>query len=106
MSDATARTVSTDPITLAFADPHPSCEGHFPGAPVVPAVMLLDEVMRALAPCTQEALTVSTAKFLVPVRPGQILELSHEQQQGGELRFTLRHGPLVVASGVLRPAQV
>jgi 3-hydroxymyristoyl/3-hydroxydecanoyl-(acyl carrier protein) dehydratase len=110
MSAATAHPGTTDPIThsitLAFADPHPACEGHFPDAPVVPAVVLLDEVMRALAACTPKALTVGAAKFLAPVRPGQILELSHEAQAGGELRFTLRCGPVIVASGLLRPAEV
>jgi 3-hydroxymyristoyl/3-hydroxydecanoyl-(acyl carrier protein) dehydratase len=94
----------SDPITLDICDPHPSCEGHFPGAPVLPAVALLDEVLHALEGATGLPLTVASAKFLAPIRPGHTLLLSHAAAAGGALRFTLQHAGSTVASGVLRPA--
>lgn len=93
----------TPAIPLAIPDPHPACEGHFPGAPVVPAVVLLEEVLHAVEAGPGGPLTVSSAKFMAPVRPGQVLELRHETRPNGDVGFTLRRGPETVVSGVLRP---
>jgi 3-hydroxymyristoyl/3-hydroxydecanoyl-(acyl carrier protein) dehydratase len=34
--------------TLTIAAEHPALAGHFPGSPIVPGVVLLDEMVRAL----------------------------------------------------------
>jgi 3-hydroxyacyl-[acyl-carrier-protein] dehydratase len=71
-----------DIITSEFVVPanHPSLAGHFPGRPVVPAVVLLDAVLAA----SREALRASgnlalrsipVAKFLQPVLADQRIEL-------------------------------
>ena len=55
---------------------HPSLAGHFPGRPVVPAVVLLDAVLATIR--TREACvlqSISVAKFLQPVLPEQRIEL-------------------------------
>lgn len=56
-----------------FPVDHPTAAGHFPGNPIIPGAVLLDEVLRAIAasegvqfgPCH-----IRSAKFLRPVRPG------------------------------------
>ena len=89
---------------LAIAADHPAFEGHFPGRPVVPAVVLLAEVLAAVAAATGRATpqwTVASAKFLAPVLPGVALELTHEAASGGGRRFEIRSAEGLVASGLL-----
>jgi predicted LPLAT superfamily acyltransferase len=86
---------------------HPSLAGHFPGAPIVPGVLLLDETLRAVEQADGAAGTewrIGSAKFLKPVRPGEILTLEHEQLANGSIRFAVSSGGRAVARGVLHPA--
>ena len=56
---------------------HPCLPGHFPGRPVVPGVLLLDEALALLAPHVPGTVTgISSAKFLHPVTPGEDVEVS------------------------------
>ena len=87
-----------------FAVPasHPAFEGHFPGNPIVPAVVLLAEAMAVMQQATglaAEAWTLASAKFLSPVRPGTALELTHEEGANGGRRFEIRAAGTLVASG-------
>lgn len=88
-------------LILGISAEHPAFEGHFPGAPLLPGVLLLDEVLRA-APSRQW--TIASAKFLHPVRPGETLTLEHEQLSTGAVRFTIRSADRPVASGTLVPS--
>jgi 3-hydroxyacyl-[acyl-carrier-protein] dehydratase len=55
---------------------HPSLAGHFPGQPVVPAVVLLDAVLAAIRTRGDFVLrSISTAKFLQPVLPDERVDL-------------------------------
>ena len=51
---------------------HPCLPGHFPGRPLVPAVLLLDEVLGLIGP----AGGIASVKFLRPVLPGDEVEVS------------------------------
>ena len=56
---------------------HPSLSGHFPGNPVVPAVVLLDEILAAIRTRGDfELRSIPSAKFLLPVRPDERIALS------------------------------
>ena len=64
-------------IRLIHAD-HPSLPGHFPGAPLVPGVVILDEVLAALIEWRQDSqLTgIRMVKFLAPLQPEQAFTIS------------------------------
>ena len=88
----------------AFAIPasHPAFEGHFPDRPIVPAVVLLAEVLAVIRRATgsaADAWTLASAKFLAPVGPDSALELTHEESANGGRRFEIRAGGTLVASG-------
>ena len=56
---------------------HPVYAGHFPGAPIIPGVMLLDAVLRAITEqsgSTFERCEIRSMKFLNTVRPGEALD--------------------------------
>ena len=53
---------------------HPSLEGHFPTDPIVPGVLLLDEVAAAAAQWRGkdcQVTAIPNVKFLLPLRPQQ-----------------------------------
>jgi len=56
---------------------HPCLPGHFPGRPLVPAVLLLETVARALQEYlgTANITAVHGAKFLLPVLPDQPIDV-------------------------------
>ena len=91
---------------------HPSFAGHFPGQPIVPGVMLLDEVIQAAAKhipgwdhASQAGLAIPVCKFLRPVLPGTSLNLTLSPGgQPGTLNFKLQQDDQSVASGSLRLA--
>ncbi|PYI54096.1 MAG: hydroxymyristoyl-ACP dehydratase, partial [Verrucomicrobia bacterium] len=60
-------------VCRAIGPDHPSLPGHFPGTPIVPGVVILDEIVAALTEWRKDShLTVIRAvKFLVPLRPEQ-----------------------------------
>lgn len=47
---------------------HPALAGHFPGNPIVPAALILNEVIHAAARW-HRITDVAAAKFIAPVRP-------------------------------------
>lgn len=94
-------------ITFTIGPEHPALAGHFPGAPIVPGVLLLDEVVRAAEAqggAAGAGWRIGTAKFLKPVRPGETLALEHETLPNGSVRFSLTRDGEPVAHGVLIPA--
>jgi 3-hydroxyacyl-[acyl-carrier-protein] dehydratase len=60
-------------ICRAIRADHPSLAGHFPGASIVPGVVILDEVAAALAEWRKDCqLTgIRAVKFVLPLKPEQ-----------------------------------
>ena len=83
---------------------HPAYAGHFPEFPILPGAVLLDEALREIAQARSIDLSrwqLSSAKFLEPVRPGDLLELDHATDPSGTIRFRVSAGDRAVLSGVL-----
>jgi len=92
--------------TLTISADHPSLAGHFPGVPILPGVLLLDETLRALEESESLALPdwrIGHAKFLKPVRAGETLLVEHERLANGSVRFHVSSGGQLVAEGTLVP---
>jgi 3-hydroxyacyl-[acyl-carrier-protein] dehydratase len=92
---------------LHIAADHPSFAGHFPGFPVLPGAVLLDETLRAIESARGidlAAWQISSAKFLDGVRPGDSLVLEHDAPAAGSIRFAIHAGNRRVVSGTLSTA--
>ena len=93
-----------DVLRLIHAD-HPSLPGHFPGAPLVPGVLILDEVVAALDEWRQDSqLTgISSVKFLAPLKPEQpfTISLFVTSKDAGEVSFCCRAQERVIVEGRL-----
>ena len=93
----------TGTITARFVMPaaHPALPGHFPGRPVVPGVVLLDQVIAAA--CRHVALGPARAlprvKFLAPVVPEQEVVAEITRPDATRIAFTCRVAGTTVASG-------
>ena len=83
---------------------HATASGHFPGRPVIPGALLLDEVVSAIA--TRAPFSFRTVKFLAPLRHGEVLELHWRDPDGGTIRFEIRRPAQdgAVLTGVLEMA--
>jgi 3-hydroxymyristoyl/3-hydroxydecanoyl-(acyl carrier protein) dehydratase len=89
---------------LAIPVDHPSFAGHFPGAPILPGVILLDRVLCAIAASTELDLLQSqlaSVKFLSAVRPGEALRLDHETLANGSISFSVHAAERKIATGRL-----
>jgi 3-hydroxyacyl-[acyl-carrier-protein] dehydratase len=78
---------------------HPSLPGHFPGNPVVPGVVVLDQVAAALRRHHGRSITgFAQVKFVAPLLPEQTatlqLDVSDER-----LRFRVLRDDVLIASG-------
>ena len=85
---------------------HPAFAGHFPGIPILPAVVLLDETLRAIAAARNidlSAWQIASVKFHSSVSPGDIVHLEHEPAPRDSLRFSLSVGERAVAAGLMVP---
>jgi 3-hydroxymyristoyl/3-hydroxydecanoyl-(acyl carrier protein) dehydratase len=88
---------------------HPAFTGHFPGAPILPAVLLLDEMLRSLEAGRARELNawrIGAAKFLKPVRPGETLSFAHERLPSGSIRFSVSSAGKAVAHALIVPERV
>ncbi len=86
---------------------HPAFAGHFPGAPIVPGVVLLDEAIHAIVADTGLAATawqISAVKFLSPLKPGEAVMIEHEQLANGSIKFEVLKDSRQVVTGSLAPS--
>src|SRR5438067_12834660 len=82
MAYETRRTIAAD---------HPSLPGHFPDVPIVPAVVILDEVAAALTEWRKDARIagIPIVKFSAALKPDQpfTIALSSDSARANELNF-------------------
>lgn len=92
---------------LAISPHHPAFPGHFPSAPILPGVVLLDEALRAIEQAGElgvERCTLAWVKFRAVVSPGESLLLQHERRADGSIGFVIRTPVHVVAEGLVAVA--
>ena len=97
---------ATHSASVCVAATHPALPGHFPGRPVVPGVVLLDEVVNAAEAWLHTTLHVRSlqqAKFTAPLLPDQSAEL-RLTLQGSVLKFVITRAADAIARGVFEVA--
>ena len=83
---------------------HPAFAGHFPDAPILPGVVLLDIALQSIAQVnnvTLGACEISSVKFLSPVIPGEVLTVEHKTSANGTIHFDIAVDKRKVATGSL-----
>lgn len=93
--------------TFIIGHDHPALPGHFPGAPVVPGVVLLERVLEAIGATMGDAggpLRLPRVKFMQPLLPGETavvdIEPMAETDDGARRwRFRIGRGEAVLATG-------
>ncbi len=90
------------PAAASFCIPpdHPSLPGHFPGAPVVPGVVVLDHVLALAGATPERPRTLAWVKFLRPLLPGERAEVAFARA-GAELRFSVTRAGEALVRGAL-----
>ncbi len=91
--------------TLSIPADHPAFAGHFPGAPILPGVVLLDAALHAAGTAIPAVnWQIVTAKFHSAVRPAEVLTLEHETLPNGTVQFRVLRLDKLVVSGTLKPS--
>src|SRR3981081_1430529 len=94
-------------VTVPVPAEHPALAGHFPGAPILPGVLLLDEMVCAVEQDRSQPGTrwrIGAAKLEKTGRPGEPLTPEPEPLSNGSIRFSISSAGQPVAHGVLVPA--
>lgn len=84
---------------------HPALAGHFPGQPVVPGVVLLDQVIQALEAHLGRVPRVTglpSVKFLAPLEPEADFHIEFADKGAGRAAFTVLGGDRKLATGSLQ----
>ena len=102
-------------LALQIAEDHPCGAGHFPGNPIIPGALLLQEVLTCIADnLTQEGWVqiapgqmlwqIKSAKFPQSVRPGDSVQIHYTQTSPDVIRFECHVLQRTVLSGIARVA--
>jgi len=83
---------------------HPALPGHFPGNPVVPGVVILDQVLQALRRWQFDAIAprVQDAKFVSPLLPDETMQIAFTLKGEQSVAFTCRVNERSIARGRIK----
>jgi len=82
---------------------HPSLEGHFPNNPIVPGVVILDEVISIVKKLKPE-LTVASipmVKFTHPLLAEQLVSIEINEKSDSKISFNCTHNKIKLVTGQL-----
>lgn len=90
-------------VHRVIAKEHPAIAGHFPGNPIVPGALILDEVLRAAEEWRGQLRlkSVESVKFTAPLRPGDAFSIELHGDGESYIAFECRHAGMRLASGRL-----
>lgn len=84
---------------------HPCFEGHFPGRPLVPGVLLLDAVFLAVSEAGHGTVTrLRHAKFRAPVGPDVAMDIILQPLAVDRIGFRCQCGGVLVLAGEVEVA--
>jgi 3-hydroxymyristoyl/3-hydroxydecanoyl-(acyl carrier protein) dehydratase len=89
---------------LQLRPDHPAFNGHFSGAPIVPGVVILDNIFRYIEEESQGDLSadgLEFVKFRSPLLPNQILKLQFSFLSFHRIQFLGKVRDTTVVTGVL-----
>jgi 3-hydroxyacyl-[acyl-carrier-protein] dehydratase len=80
---------------------HPSLAGHFPGNPIVPGVVILDEIIHTIESNWEEktVTVLKFVKFIKPLRAEQKVTLTVDETDTGTLKFVCKKNGEIFVSG-------
>lgn len=83
---------------------HPCLPGHFPGTPLVPAVVILERVIEEVLTehPGQRVSGLPQVKFLAPLAPEQVFEVHCTAGNGGRINFHCDSGGERLVEGCLQ----
>jgi len=90
-------------VCRVIAMDHPALAGHFPGNPIVPGVLILDEVLRVAEQWRGKlrVKSVVSVKFTSPLKPGNAFSIKLHQEDHAHIVFECRLDGMTLASGRL-----
>jgi len=90
-------------VRRVIATDHPALAGHFPGNPIVPGSLIVEEVLRAVEECWGRIRLkrIVSAKFASPLRPGEVFSIKLEEAGNSHIDFECSLDGRAVASGRL-----
>lgn len=84
---------------------HPSLAGHFPGAPIVPGVVILEEIVAGWGQSGKnyQLTGIPSVKFIAPINPGQSFAIAFTSVKSSQdqIDFCCRIEGRVVVEGRL-----
>ena len=90
-------------VYRVIAKDHPALVGHFPGNPIVPGVLILDEVFQAAEQWRGQLRlkSVVSVKFTYPLKPGIAFSIRLHEEDRSRIAFECWLGGTALASGRL-----
>ncbi len=90
-------------VRRVIAADHPALAGHFPGNPIVPGVLILDEVLQAAEQWRGKLRLqrVVSVKFASPLKPGSTFSIKLREEDHSHIVFECRLDGTTLASGRL-----